>query len=91
MIESLARCVKWNASGGKSGSAFLKTQGEHNSYFRYLILILTALDGRFIAKELSRAELETMGAFGPAYFDYMSSAVTADVSIKHSSQMQIVY
>ena len=28
MIESLARCVKWNASGGKSGSAFLKTLGE---------------------------------------------------------------
>jgi hypothetical protein len=28
MIESLARCVKWNASGGKSGSAFLKTLGK---------------------------------------------------------------
>lgn len=28
MIESLARCVKWNASGGKSGSAFLKTLGN---------------------------------------------------------------
>ena len=28
MIESLARCIKWNASGGKSGSAFLKTQGR---------------------------------------------------------------
>ena len=28
MIESLARCVKWNASGGKSGSAFLKTRGS---------------------------------------------------------------
>ena len=27
MIESLARCIKWNASGGKSGSAFLKTKG----------------------------------------------------------------
>lgn len=27
MIESLARCVKWDASGGKSGSAFLKTLG----------------------------------------------------------------
>ena len=27
MIESLARCVKFNASGGKSGSAFLKTKG----------------------------------------------------------------
>ena len=27
VIESLARCVKFNASGGKSGSAFLKTKG----------------------------------------------------------------
>ena len=31
MIESLARCVKWNASGGKSGSAFLKTLGNQKS------------------------------------------------------------
>jgi 1-phosphatidylinositol-3-phosphate 5-kinase len=31
MVESLSRCVKWNASGGKSGSAFLKTQGKHLS------------------------------------------------------------
>lgn len=28
LIESLARCVKWKALGGKSGSAFLKTRGE---------------------------------------------------------------
>lgn len=27
-IESMARCVKWDAAGGKSGSAFLKTSGE---------------------------------------------------------------
>jgi 1-phosphatidylinositol-3-phosphate 5-kinase len=26
-IESMARCVKWDAAGGKSGSAFLKTSG----------------------------------------------------------------
>lgn len=26
-IESLARCIKWESSGGKSGSAFLKTKG----------------------------------------------------------------
>ena len=31
MIESLARCVKWDASGGKSGSAFLKTLGNEKS------------------------------------------------------------
>ncbi|KAI0931455.1 hypothetical protein AcV7_001170 [Taiwanofungus camphoratus] len=61
MVESLSRCVKWDASGGKSGSAFLKT-----------------LDDRFIAKELSRAELQAMETFAPAYFDYMSSAVVAN-------------
>ncbi|KXN88911.1 1-phosphatidylinositol 3-phosphate 5-kinase FAB1 [Leucoagaricus sp. SymC.cos] len=61
MIESLSRCVKWNASGGKSGSAFLKTR-----------------DDRFIAKELSKFEVQTMETFAPAYFDYMSSAVSAN-------------
>ncbi|VDB86931.1 unnamed protein product [Peniophora sp. CBMAI 1063] len=61
MIESLARCVKWDSSGGKSGSAFLKTH-----------------DDRFIAKGMSRTEVQTMETFAPAYFDYMSSAVSAD-------------
>ncbi|CAK5280385.1 unnamed protein product [Mycena citricolor] len=61
MIESLARCIKWDASGGKSGSAFLKTK-----------------DDRYIAKELSRPELQSMESFAPAYFDYMASAVSAD-------------
>ncbi|KAG8773240.1 1-phosphatidylinositol-3-phosphate 5-kinase [Ceratobasidium sp. 428] len=28
MIESLARCAKWDALGGKSGSAFLRTRDE---------------------------------------------------------------
>jgi len=28
IIESLARCVKWNATGGKSGSGFLKTRDD---------------------------------------------------------------
>lgn len=59
MIESLARCLKWDASGGKSGSAFLKTR-----------------DGRFIAKELSRQETDSMGKFAPSYFEYMSSALS---------------
>ncbi|KAN0060472.1 Mitochondrial distribution and morphology protein 12 [Thecaphora frezii] len=27
-IESLSRCVKWDSSGGKSGSAFLKTRDD---------------------------------------------------------------
>jgi len=61
MVESLSRCVKWNVSGGRSGSAFLKTQ-----------------DDRFIAKELSKPELQTMETFAPAYFDYMSSAIHAN-------------
>lgn len=37
-------------------------------------------DGRFIAKELSKAELQTMETFAPAYFDFMSSAVSGHVS-----------
>jgi len=28
IIESLSRCVKWDSSGGKSGSAFLKTRDD---------------------------------------------------------------
>ncbi|KAF5392476.1 hypothetical protein D9757_002262 [Collybiopsis confluens] len=67
MIESLARCIKWNASGGKSGE-----------------LIMFLSDDRFIAKELSRPELQTMETFAPAYFDYMSSSVSANVSVKFS-------
>ncbi|KAG6380811.1 hypothetical protein JVT61DRAFT_5195 [Boletus reticuloceps] len=61
VVESLSRCVKWDANGGKSGSAFLKTR-----------------DDRFIAKELSRAELQTMETFAPAYFDYMALAVSGN-------------
>uniref|UniRef100_A0A0W0FRZ1 1-phosphatidylinositol-3-phosphate 5-kinase n=1 Tax=Moniliophthora roreri TaxID=221103 RepID=A0A0W0FRZ1_MONRR len=33
---------------------------------------------RFIAKELSRPELQTMETFAPAYFDYMSSSVSSN-------------
>jgi 1-phosphatidylinositol-3-phosphate 5-kinase len=47
---------------------------------RHRLLSDAVLDDRFIAKELSRTELETMATFGPAYFDYMSSAVIANVS-----------
>ena len=39
MIESLARCAKFNASGGKSGSAFLKTRGS----FLVLFACVTSL------------------------------------------------
>jgi hypothetical protein len=38
-------------------------------------------DDRFIAKELTRHELQTMETFAPAYFDYMSSAVSSNVSL----------
>jgi hypothetical protein len=38
-------------------------------------------DDRFIAKELSKPELQTMETFAPAYFDYMSSAIHANVSV----------
>jgi 1-phosphatidylinositol-3-phosphate 5-kinase len=38
-------------------------------------------DDRFIAKEISRTEMQTMEMFAPAYFDYMSSAITAKVCL----------
>lgn len=81
IVESLARCVKWNASGGKSGSAFLKTQGARSRSSRSAVPANAQEDDRFIAKELSRAELQTMETFAPAYFEYMSSAVAANVSL----------
>ncbi|KAF8320522.1 uncharacterized protein EI90DRAFT_3080477 [Cantharellus anzutake] len=61
MIESLARCHKWDATGGKSGSAFLKSRDE-----------------RFIAKEITKSELDDMTKFAPAYFDYMSNAISSN-------------
>ncbi|KAJ9100526.1 hypothetical protein QFC21_003569 [Naganishia friedmannii] len=53
-LDSLARCLKWDSSGGKSGSAFLKTR-----------------DDRFIAKEVSRLEMDALTKFAPSYFEYM--------------------
>ena len=81
MVESLSRCVKWNASGGKSGSAFLKTQGKlFSKNYKECCSSKSRQDDRFIAKELSKPELQTMETFAPAYFDYMSSAIHANVS-----------
>ncbi|ORX40062.1 hypothetical protein BD324DRAFT_254115 [Kockovaella imperatae] len=57
-VESLSRCVQFDASGGKSGSAFLKTK-----------------DDRFIAKEISRLEMDALTKFAPAYFDYTRNAI----------------
>ncbi len=79
LVESLSRCVKWNASGGKSGSAFLKTRGLGLVYSYRSHTDTRILDDRFIAKELSKFEVQTMESFAPAYFDYMSSAVSAKV------------
>lgn len=56
-VESLSRCVQFDAAGGKSGSAFLKTK-----------------DDRFIAKEISRLEMDALTKFAPAYFDYTRKA-----------------
>ncbi|KAK4700951.1 hypothetical protein P7C70_g5290, partial [Phenoliferia sp. Uapishka_3] len=57
-IESLARCVKWESSGGRSKVDFLKTK-----------------DDRFIVKEISRLEMDSLLRFAPAFFDYMSKAL----------------
>ncbi|KJE03355.1 1-phosphatidylinositol-3-phosphate 5-kinase [Cryptococcus gattii NT-10] len=56
-VESLARCIQFEASGGKSGSAFLKSR-----------------DDRFIAKEITRYEMDALTKFAPAYFDYTRKA-----------------
>jgi len=50
------------------GSQFIITCGAYST-----------IDDRFIAKELSKAELQAMETFAPAYFDYMSSSVHSDV------------
>ena len=44
-------------------------------------MLNTSLDDRFIAKELSKAELSAMATFAPAYFDYMASTISAGVSL----------
>ena len=50
---------------------------------------MCVLDDRFVAKELSKAELQTMETFAPAYFDYMSSAVAANVSVFLAPAMDV--
>ena len=59
-----------------------------------ILLLMFPQDDRFIAKELSKAELQTMETFGPAYFEYMASAIASNVNIllfslgcKHSEQL----
>lgn len=50
-------------------------------WFVYELKCLQDLDDRFIAKELSKNELQTMETFAPAYFDYISSVATSGVSV----------
>ena len=40
-IDSLARCIKFDSSGGKSGSAFLKTKGKIEGNGRQFTITLT--------------------------------------------------
>lgn len=49
LVESLARCVKWDASGGKSGSAFLKTLGQFQSFGHPLCITYLPMENEMIA------------------------------------------
>lgn len=77
-VESLARCVAFDAAGGKSGSAFLKTKGECDKY--HTCVHGSFVDDRFIAKEISRLEMDALTKFAPAYFDYTRKAFQGHVS-----------
>lgn len=60
--------------------SFFEDQRFVRPHSSIALMNLVSADDRFIAKELSRPELQTMETFAPAYFDYMSSAVSANVS-----------
>jgi hypothetical protein len=60
--QSLARCIKWDVTGGKSGSVFLKTRD--NWYIIYYL--------RLVVKQLTRLEMDAIYKFAPSYFEYMS-------------------
>ena len=77
-VESLARCVAFDAAGGKSGSAFLKTKGEFSDLLS--CVLGSPVDDRFIAKEISRLEMDALTKFAPAYFDYTRKAFQGHVS-----------
>lgn len=79
-VESLARCISFDAAGGKSGSAFLKTKGESCNPWNIGDRQLIAIDDRFIAKEISRLEMDALTKFAPAYFDYTRKAFHGKVS-----------
>lgn len=77
-VESLSRCVQFDASGGKSGSAFLKTKGALYVRARWHHADCW-LDDRFIAKEISRLEMDALTKFAPAYFEYTRNAIHGQV------------
>ena len=77
-VESLARCVAFDAAGGKSGSAFLKTKGA--SLANESGPSADTTDDRFIAKEISRLEMDALTKFAPAYFEYTRKAFQGHVS-----------
>jgi hypothetical protein len=60
--QSLARCIKWDVTGGKSGSVFLKTRDNW-----YIIHYM-----RLVVKQLTRLEMDALYKFAPSYFEYMS-------------------
>lgn len=76
-VESLARCIQFEASGGKSGSAFLKSRGKvlaRSFVMCANAICLYLIDDRFIAKEITRYEMDALTKFAPAYFDYTRKA-----------------
>jgi 1-phosphatidylinositol-3-phosphate 5-kinase len=74
-VQSLSRCVKWDSSGGKSKSAFLKTLGMSHSRGQLTI------DDRLVVKQMSRYEMDAFVKFAPAYFEYMSQAFFHELPI----------
>ncbi len=83
-LESLARCLKWDSSGGKSGSAFLKTKGKvvcvRGNAHELTDVVRDLEDDRFIAKEVSRLEMDSLTKFAPSYFEYMKQGLAHSVS-----------
>lgn len=63
--QSLSRCQPWNTTGGKSKSAFFKTQDER--FIAKQLLTVWSVD-----------EKEAFLEFAPAYIRYMMNAVVND-------------
>jgi 1-phosphatidylinositol-3-phosphate 5-kinase len=78
---SLASCIKWDSSGGKSGSAFLKTKGNRDSTqnIKEYYSNSSNIDDRLLMKQMSKYELDAFLGFAPAYFQYMSEAFFSEL------------